>query len=152
MWSLRSTAISVFSSFLKCNSSACFDQKLRAAAKECEPLFSRTNISTVDTTNPGAAPHKGRKRLITNDILESVPIIEEFTINEIFNGSPKKGFPGKKRSHLFTKMNEVELTQNLFCRSPSSDQGVFVKPGNQHRRSLRPHQVNQSSVLLKSSK
>ena len=64
-------------------------------AKECEPLFSRTNISTVDTTNPGAAPHKGRKRLITNDILESVPIIEELTINEIFNGSPKKGFPGK---------------------------------------------------------
>ena len=55
-------------------------------------------------------------------------------------------------SHLLTKMNEVELTRNLFCRSPSSDQGVFVKPGNQHRRSLRPHQVNQSLVLLKSSK
>ena len=81
-----------------------FDQKLRAA-KECEPLFSRTNISTVDTTNPGAAPHKGRKRLITNDILESVPIIEELTINEIFNGSPKKGFPGK----------------NLFKSSPYQD-------------------------------
>jgi len=79
-----------------------------------EKFFFRTNISTVDTTNPGAAPHKGRKRLITNDILESVPIIEELTINEIFNGSPKKGFPGLLvliREYL----SNLEINTDVHC-------------------------------------
>jgi len=58
-----------------------------------QKFFFRTNINTVDGCS-GVSPKASGNSSCTNVLLCAKPVVKELTIDEIFNGSADKDFPG----------------------------------------------------------